>query len=77
MDINSAIATSRFTMLQNIRTGNIIVDTFFAVFLVFIIDQIMIKSQSTFNNEKLSEKLNNSQGIIEPNHDKNIFDLNK
>ena len=45
MDINSAIATSRFTMLQNIRTGNIIVDTFFAVFLVFIIDQIMIKTQ--------------------------------
>ena len=69
MDINSAIATSRFTMLQNIRTGNIIVDTFFAVFLVFIIDQIMIKSQS-INLKHIKHLLFSNKNIIsfECNH---------
>ena len=45
MDMHSAMATSKFTMLQNIRTGNIIIDTFFAIFLVFIIDQVLLKAQ--------------------------------
>ena len=69
MDMHSAMATSKFSMLQNIRTGNIIVDTFFAVFLVFIIDQVMIKAQS-INLKNIKHLLFSNKNIIsfECNH---------
>ena len=69
MDMHTAMATSKFSMLQNIRTGNIIVDTFFAVFLVFIIDQVMIKAQS-INFKNIKHLIFSNKNIIsfECNH---------
>ena len=67
--MHSAMATSKFSMLQNIRTGNIIMDTFFAVFLVFIIDQVMLKAQS-INFKHFKHMIFSNKNIIsfECNH---------
>ena len=46
MDISQVIDSSRYSMLNNLRTGNIIFDTFLSIFLVFVINQLLIKSQN-------------------------------
>lgn len=46
MDISQVIDSSRYSMLNNLRTGNIIFDTFLSIFLVFVINQILIKTQN-------------------------------
>ena len=52
MDIAQIVDSSRFSILNNLRTGNIIFDTFLSIFLVFIINQILIKTQH-MNIEKI------------------------
>jgi ATP-dependent 26S proteasome regulatory subunit len=63
MDIHSAMSMSKFTMLQNIRTGNIIIDTLFAVFLVFIIDQVILNTRS-INLKRIKHMIFTNKNVI-------------
>ena len=46
MDMQPVIETSKYAMINNLRTGNIIIDTILSLAIMVIINQLISKTQN-------------------------------